>query len=373
MRKNICALFYILFFVLSGCGVSMEDQKQAIKDILEANGYDVSKVDPANPKALNRFIRTHEGMIRVLNLDSGNIKTIPSSSLKKLPYLRILQLRHTGISQLPPEIGNLKHLEELDLRDNELETLPDEICNLPAIKTIHLTGNKLTSLPDSFGNLVTLNGTLDLENNRLSTLPASLFKLKEIVGLGLRGNPIEELPETFSKWESLQGLDLTRCSLDTLFRNVVLIPNLHTLDLSENRDIVFSHINFAHCNAKVILLSNCELNELPANLFELPEVGSIHLSHNNLKEIPSEIANLKTLKVLWLDYNKLRILPQEIMSIKGLLSRPKDFEAGLYIGNNHLCSIPQVMEKWLDEHATSFSALEYKPGQKEWHASQICR
>jgi Leucine-rich repeat (LRR) protein len=71
-----------------------------------------------------------------------------------------LDLSGLGLTELPPEIGNLIHLAELDLSNNQLTSLPPEIGRL----------NKLC--------------WLFLENNQLQYLPAELYQIEGLRGIG---------------------------------------------------------------------------------------------------------------------------------------------------------------------------------------------
>jgi internalin A len=90
-----------------------------------------------------------------------------------------LDLSGRGISELPPEIGQLTNLTSLDLGDpwdeenkNQLTELPDEIGQLANLQMLALSGNQLTTLPESIAQLANLQ-KLDLWSNELTTLPGS--------------------------------------------------------------------------------------------------------------------------------------------------------------------------------------------------------
>jgi internalin A len=81
-----------------------------------------------------------------------------------------IELSGLGLTQVPPQIGQLSSLKE-----------------------IYLADNKLTSLPPEIGNLIFLE-RLILENNALCSLPESLKKLTNLVELTLHGNEMLGLP-----------------------------------------------------------------------------------------------------------------------------------------------------------------------------------
>ena len=58
-----------------------------------------------------------------------------------------LSLYNLGITELPPEIGQLKDLEHLDLSFNQLKTLPATLAQLTNLRRLSIEYNQLTRLP----------------------------------------------------------------------------------------------------------------------------------------------------------------------------------------------------------------------------------
>jgi len=59
----------------------------------------------------------------------------------------ILNLTAAGLTELPPEIGDLTWLSALLLGENQLTALPPEIGNLRNLHRLGLGRNQLTELP----------------------------------------------------------------------------------------------------------------------------------------------------------------------------------------------------------------------------------
>ena len=66
--------------------------------------------------------------------------------------------------------GNLLHLTEVKLSGCGLTELPPEICQLKLLERLDLGGNLLSGLPASFSKLVSLQ-VLFFLNNRFSFVP----------------------------------------------------------------------------------------------------------------------------------------------------------------------------------------------------------
>ncbi len=105
-----------------------------------------------------------------------------------------LNLSHLGLTQVPPEIGQLSFLKELLIADNQLTSLPPEIGQLSALKQLDLDNNQLTSLPPEIGQLSALT-RLDLDNNQLASLPPEIGRLSALMWLDLHNNQLTSLPQ----------------------------------------------------------------------------------------------------------------------------------------------------------------------------------
>ncbi|TAK63714.1 MAG: TIR domain-containing protein [Bacteroidetes bacterium] len=195
-----------------------------------------------------------------------------------------LDLSSMGLSQLPPEIGNLKQLTQLVLYKNQLTVLPPEIGNLNQLSYLSFSNNQLTQLPHEIGNLTQLT-YLDLSFNRLSSLPTRIGKLTLLKTLQLQNNQLYTLPQEICGLTQLNYL------------------RLHTNQLSA----------------------------LPQEIGNLKELTHLYIDNNKLTSLPETIKELKNLRSLHLHGNEILAIPKEVLgstwwedsSEKGL-GKPKD-------------------------------------------------
>jgi Leucine-rich repeat (LRR) protein len=96
----------------------------------------------------------------------------------------------------PEWIYNLKKLEQLELDHSQLHSISPEIGKLKNLKTLTLTDNNLTQLPDEIGDCNSLE-TLLLSHNILNSLPKSLINLKNLKLLDIKDNAFERFPSLF--------------------------------------------------------------------------------------------------------------------------------------------------------------------------------
>jgi Leucine-rich repeat (LRR) protein len=90
--------------------------------------FDTEEKTPAGPG--KQTVQTHPPSpppnLRFLDLSESGVTEIDMRSLKQMPKLRVLELRHTGMTSLPPQLTTHKKLKVLDVRNNMLESLPKE-------------------------------------------------------------------------------------------------------------------------------------------------------------------------------------------------------------------------------------------------------
>jgi internalin A len=112
-----------------------------------------------------------------------------------------LDLSESGLTELPPEIGQLSQLRELVLFGNQLTKLPPEIGQLSQLRELYLYGNRLTELPPEIGQLSQLQ-QLDFEHNQLTQLPAVLDTVAETIEKNIHSLS-KEARENNSDWLGL--------------------------------------------------------------------------------------------------------------------------------------------------------------------------
>ena len=129
-----------------------------------------------------------------LGLNCIGLSQLPPE-IGQLTALTMLDLSGNQLSTLPPQIGQLTALTELRLLSNQLSNLPPEIGQLTALTQMHIGRNKLSSLPPEIGQLTVLT-TLDLSGNQLSSLPPEIGQLTALTQLALHDNPTLAIPDS---------------------------------------------------------------------------------------------------------------------------------------------------------------------------------
>jgi Leucine-rich repeat (LRR) protein len=147
--------------------------------------------DP-NEIALRRILANASSGNTSLTLAGIGMTELPPE-IGELTHLETLWLNHNDLTELPPEIGNLVNLQSLYISNNQLERLPAEIGNLTNLHNLDLSYNKLYRLPWQIGNLLLLD-ELHLQHNALIMLPHEMGNLTALYWLDISDNQLSKLP-----------------------------------------------------------------------------------------------------------------------------------------------------------------------------------
>uniref|UniRef100_A0A2R9A3B0 Leucine rich repeat containing G protein-coupled receptor 6 n=1 Tax=Pan paniscus TaxID=9597 RepID=A0A2R9A3B0_PANPA len=133
--------------------------------------------------------------LEILTLTRAGIRLLPSGMCQQLPRLRVLELSHNQIEELP-SLHRCQKLEEIGLQHNRIwEIGADTFSQLSSLQALDLSWNAIRSIhPKAFSTLRSLV-KLDLTDNQLTTLP--LAGLGGLMHLKLKGNLA--LSQAFSK------------------------------------------------------------------------------------------------------------------------------------------------------------------------------
>jgi hypothetical protein len=121
------------------------------------------------------------------NIHSGRLdKSSYSTILASFNFIRLLDLHSMGIKTIPSSIKKLKHLRYLDLSKNEdIEMLPNSIVKLHNLQTLKLSGcYQLKELPRDINKLVKLRH-LEIDWCNLTHIPCGLGQLTDLHTLSL--------------------------------------------------------------------------------------------------------------------------------------------------------------------------------------------
>ncbi|XP_026883979.2 leucine-rich repeat-containing G-protein coupled receptor 6 [Electrophorus electricus] len=124
--------------------------------------------------------------LRVLTLTRAGLTSLPSDLCQQLPSLRVLELSHNAIEDLP-SFYHCTSLQEIGLQHNLIRWIGRETFqHLSFLQFLDLSWNRIERIhPEAFTTLHSLL-KLDLTDNHLTSLPRA--GLSSLTHLKLRGN-----------------------------------------------------------------------------------------------------------------------------------------------------------------------------------------
>jgi len=202
--------------------------------------------------------------------EKNNVK-LPTTEHSKLKEITKLNIRFSGIKELPVDIEGLENLVEIDLSYNNLTALPVEISKLKNLELVNLERNSFTEIPKSVLKLEKLR-FLDVENNKLTEVPSEIGQLQNLEVLNLFSNSISKVSPEIGKLKHLKELNLAGNKIASLPSEIGNLEKLEILNLQSNN-----------------------LDKLPIEISKLKELTELNVWSNNISEVQDEIKNLPKL------------------------------------------------------------------------------
>ncbi|NEO83336.1 MAG: leucine-rich repeat protein [Spirulina sp. SIO3F2] len=289
---------------------------------------------------------------------------------------RELDLSGAGLTELPPEIGQLTQLESLILGkqgdglelvnglamrtvvSNSLTHLPRELANLTNLKRLDISGNplvesisdwitlvkkiesltwiraELTEIPAAIASLQNLQ-SLHLDSNQISVIPDAIASLQNLETLHLNSNQISVIPDAIASLQNLETLHLNSNQISVIPDALASLQNLETLHLFNNQISVIPDALASLQNLETLHLFNNQISVIPDALASLQSLQTLNLSSNQISVIPDALASLQNLQSLDLRNNQISVIPDAIASLQNLQS--------LYLRNNQISVIPEAI------------------------------
>jgi Leucine-rich repeat (LRR) protein len=247
--------------------------------------------------------------LQSLNLSHNQLAILPEW-LGQLTELRSLHLSSDQLTALPYSFTELTQLETLDLSYNDLATTPEWLCHFNRLESLDLSQNQHLIIPQCFKQLTQLR-TLDLSFTGLTEWPEWLSQLTQLQDLILSGNKLTLIPESVGQLTKLQQLRLQGMRLTALPDSLVRLTQLRQLWLGWRGGEVESSLGYLSGVIRQIKtletlgISNCQLQELPTWLDELPHLETIFCDDNLLVDLPPSLAECAKLDSLQLNDNPL--------------------------------------------------------------------
>ncbi|KAJ8759122.1 hypothetical protein K2173_004129 [Erythroxylum novogranatense] len=239
-------------------------------------------------------------------VQNKSIIRLPNSGSGFLEALEVLDLRGCSNLNIFPEISS--NIKKLYLSETAIKQVPSSSVELLSkLEDLEMEDcRELESLPSNFFSKLTSLYELDLSGcSRFKMLPEILEPTRHMVLLNLRETAIEKLPSFIGFCNERWFINMSNCS------KLAFYPRSSKNCFSE--DIFW---------AERLILSNCNLRELPEDLSFLSFVDSLDLSENDFERIPATFKQLSQLRFLYINHCKrLLFLPELPSSVYGISAR----------------------------------------------------
>lgn len=147
--------------------------------------------------------------LRVLNVSHNQLTDLPMEALQQLPLQDLDASNNALIGSLFPLGGSAEHrtLRSLNVANNSLAALTFlEQFDLPLLQTLNVTNNHLAAMQPLHGcpGLITLSAG----ENKVSEMPSGFTELTRLRHVNFSSNELRMLPSAIANMESLESLVL---------------------------------------------------------------------------------------------------------------------------------------------------------------------
>jgi internalin A len=194
----------------------------------------------------------------------------------------VLTVRKKKLTELPPNIVELRSLGGLYLGDNRFESLPRVLGELPALRALEIAGNPIEAIPESLADRLSLT-ELDASRTKLRALPSAASSWP------LSGITLASMPDDFD--------------FDGAFRILAGCTSLVRLTIGKNALGALPESLFSLRSLKLLHLNECGLREVPEAITTLGDLAKVSFFGNEITELPDAIATMPKLRSLVVSKN----------------------------------------------------------------------
>lgn len=236
---------------------------------------------------------------------------------KEVQSLSALNLNSIGLTEIPPELGQLRNLENLELNNNRIRVLIPELALLQNLRYLDLSQNRIRVLRPELGQLKKLE-SLSLNNNEIVALIPELGQLQSLERLRIRNNRIQVIIPAIGQLQNLRQLELDNNHIVAFALALTRLRSLQILRLNNNRITAFIPQLRRLQNLQELQLNDNRIGALIPEIGQLQKLQRFELRGNGIEVLVPELQQLKDIDTLDLRNNPLREIPEARLLIKDI-------------------------------------------------------
>eukprot|EP01080_Neovahlkampfia_damariscottae_P009566 gene9566-1769_t len=262
-----------------------------------------------------------------------------------------INLSYEKLTAIPKELHCLV-FSCLDLSFNSIQEIDEQLSNVH-IRELSLNSNKLEKVPKNLEKLTSLK-ILKLSSNKLSnSIPKEILELPNLTNLDLSNNKDISFSEKVES-KTLEKVIMSSCQLSTFPKGIAEISSLRVLELICNPNMQFQEEEEIETNIEHLIISSCNISTFPKILSSMKSLTHLDLSYNSLSEL--KLTKFENLTSLLLSHNSIsKIDVEDVNSLNNLKI--------LDLNNNHLIEFPNfvIRLKNLEELYLGYNEIENLP------------
>ena len=227
--------------------------------------------------------------------------------------IKIFDVKAARLQEVPTGIRLCTSLTDLQLNDNHISLLTDEFCECSSLRRASFANNRISQNVNKKVSNLHLLAEIDVSGNFLHIIPEALFGIPNIMTINISNNNISGFKVPKNAWLSLTHLDLSHNMLSELPLSLFEIVSIKVLLVAYNSILSLQqHFDFLQNLTKLDVSSN--MLESLEELRKLDHLQSLYASKNKIKCISHHFGGLKDLQELQFDENPLEFPPIEVSS-----------------------------------------------------------
>jgi Leucine-rich repeat (LRR) protein len=260
--------------------------------------------------------------VQFMVIDDQNARTIPSVICNQFQGLQRIFSTNSNLGELSAtSFVDCGFLQEIVLTMNNFPVIPSNVFEgAPNLRSLILEMNSIREIQqNAFAGTQIQN--LDLSHNRINTFDASIYvpiaEMLEI--LMLNANQLSELPiGAFDRLIHLRELSLSENYLTTIpvevFSPLINLRTLHLVEIGVS-DLQIEWFSSLF-RLRTLELENNFIQELPENVFDLPNLVYLGLTNNRIQTLDANSfgRSLDSLENLAVQQNQIGAFDPHILS-----------------------------------------------------------